>query len=103
MSYMFSILDLTLRCKSDINDLVVITAMQGWVGGGGGVAFGNVFMTVGEEQVKATEEPKEVLRLIEEHALGGENKFFHGDRIGLTDIVFGWYAGWLPAFEKRLA
>ncbi|KAM7501534.1 hypothetical protein LguiB_000438 [Lonicera macranthoides] len=66
-----------------------------------GNAFVNVFRTVGEEQVKATKEAKEVMRLIEEHALlEVENKFFRGDRIGLIDIVFGWYAGWLPSFEE---
>lgn len=66
-----------------------------------GSAFANIFRTVGEEQVKATKEAKEVMRLIEEYALlGGENKYSRGDRIGLIDIVFGWYAGWLPSFEE---
>ncbi|KAM7501538.1 hypothetical protein LguiB_000442 [Lonicera macranthoides] len=65
-----------------------------------GRAFVNVFHTVGEEQVKATKEAKEVLRVIEEDALGGENKFFNGSKIGLIDIVFGWLAGWLPIFEE---
>ncbi|KAM7496179.1 hypothetical protein LguiA_020593 [Lonicera macranthoides] len=63
-------------------------------------AFVNVFHTVGEEQVKATKKAKEVLRVIEEGALGGENKFFNGSKIGLIDIVFGWLAGWLPIFEE---
>ena len=50
--------------------------------------------------MKATKEAKEVLTVIEEHALGGKNKFFCGNKIGLTDLVFGWLAGWLPVFEK---
>ncbi|KAM7501536.1 hypothetical protein LguiB_000440 [Lonicera macranthoides] len=65
-----------------------------------GSVFGNVFRTVGEEQVKATKEAKEVLRVIEEHALGGKNKLFCGDKIGLTDLVFGWFAGWLQVLEE---
>ncbi|KAM7496171.1 hypothetical protein LguiA_020585 [Lonicera macranthoides] len=65
-----------------------------------GRAFVHVFHTVGEEQVKATKEAKEVLRVIEEDALEGENKFFNGNTIGLIDIAFGWLAGWLPIFEE---
>ncbi|KAM7501535.1 hypothetical protein LguiB_000439 [Lonicera macranthoides] len=48
----------------------------------------------------ATKEAKEVLRVIEEDALEGENKFFNGNTIGLIDIAFGWLAGWLPIFEE---
>ena len=65
-----------------------------------GTAFFTVLRTVGEEQVKAAKEAKEVLRVIEEHAFGGKRKFFCGDKIGLTDLVFGWLAGWLPVFEE---
>ncbi|KAM7501532.1 hypothetical protein LguiB_000436 [Lonicera macranthoides] len=65
-----------------------------------GSTFGTVNRTVGEEQVKATKEAKEVLRLIEEHALGGKNKFFCGNKIGLTDLVFGWLTDWLQVFEE---
>ena len=62
-------------------------------------AFYNFFLTVGEEQVKATKEAKELLKVIEEHGLG-EKKFFGGDKIGLTDIAYGWIAGWLDLLAE---
>ncbi|XP_065624285.1 probable glutathione S-transferase [Quercus suber] len=49
------------------------------------------FTTGGQEQVKATEEVKELLGILEEHGLG-EKKFFGGSEIGLTDLAFGWIA-----------
>ncbi|XWS36518.1 hypothetical protein CRYUN_Cryun20dG0091700 [Craigia yunnanensis] len=64
-----------------------------------GPIFFNFFHTVGEEQVKATEEAKELLKIIEEYGLG-EKEFFGGDKIGLTDIVYGWIACWLDAFAE---
>ena len=60
--------------------------------------FYKFFHTVGEEQVKATEEAKELLKIIEEYGLG-EKKFFGGDKIGLTDIAYGWIACWLDVLE----
>ncbi|XVF32281.1 hypothetical protein REPUB_Repub17cG0068300 [Reevesia pubescens] len=57
------------------------------------------FHSVGEEQVKATKEAKEVLKIIEEDGLG-EKKFFGGDKIGLTDIAYGWIACWLNVLAE---
>ncbi|KAL4596713.1 hypothetical protein ACB092_12G182900 [Castanea dentata] len=42
----------------------------------------------GQEQVKATEEVKELLGILEEYGLG-EKKFFGGNNIGLADLAFG--------------
>ncbi|XP_059660214.1 glutathione transferase GST 23-like [Cornus florida] len=62
-------------------------------------AFYALFRTVGEEQVKATNEAKEVLKIMEERALG-EKKFFGGNGIGMSDLAFGWIAGWLDAMGE---
>ncbi|KAK3032174.1 hypothetical protein RJ639_034999, partial [Escallonia herrerae] len=62
-------------------------------------AFYGLFTTTGEEQVKNIKEAKEVLKIIEEQGLG-KRKFFNGDSIGLTDIVFGWIAGWLDILTE---
>ncbi|KAF8402028.1 hypothetical protein HHK36_012982 [Tetracentron sinense] len=56
------------------------------------------FRTVGEEQEKAKKESLEMLKTIEEHALGGK-KFFGGDTIGLVDLAFGGIAHWLGVIE----
>ncbi|CAN4080237.1 unnamed protein product [Withania somnifera] len=61
--------------------------------------FFQIFHKIGEEQAKATDDAKEVLRIIEEHGLG-EKKFFGGDTIGLTDIAFGWIAFWLEVIQE---
>ena len=57
------------------------------------------FITGGQEQVKATEEAKELLGILEEHGLG-ENKFFGGSDIGLADLVFGWIACLLEILQE---
>lgn len=57
------------------------------------------FQTVGEEREKASKEAKQQLKVIEEHGLG-DRRFFGGDEIGMTDLVFGWIAGWLQHMEE---
>ncbi|XP_039025033.1 probable glutathione S-transferase [Hibiscus syriacus] len=52
------------------------------------------FHSVGEEQAKATKEAEELLKTIEEDGLG-DKKFFGGEKLGLTDIAYGWIACWL--------
>ncbi|XP_010243635.1 PREDICTED: glutathione transferase GST 23-like [Nelumbo nucifera] len=64
-----------------------------------GATFIAVFWSVGEQQEKAFREASEVLRTIEERALG-EKKFFGGDRIGMVDIAFGWIALWMEVMEE---
>ncbi|KAL6208887.1 hypothetical protein ACLB2K_019830 [Fragaria x ananassa] len=57
-------------------------------------ALYSFLITEGEQQVKATEETQEQLRILEEQGLG-DKKFFGGDDIGMADLVFGWLAWWL--------
>ncbi|XP_062079359.1 probable glutathione S-transferase [Humulus lupulus] len=59
------------------------------------------FQTVGEEQEKATEEAREVLKVIEEHGLK-ERKFLGGEKVGMADLALGWIAGWLEKMEEAL-
>ncbi|XAR61019.1 Glutathione transferase [Bertholletia excelsa] len=59
------------------------------------------FHTVGEEQAKATSEARELLKIIEERALG-DKKFFAGDDIGMIDIAYGWIAILLEVLEDAV-
>ncbi|XP_010243633.1 PREDICTED: glutathione transferase GST 23-like [Nelumbo nucifera] len=61
--------------------------------------FFAVFWSVGEEQEKALKEAPEVLKTIEERALG-EKKFFGGETVGMVDIAFGWLAHWIGPMEE---
>ena len=61
--------------------------------------FLKFFRAVGEEQVKASKEAKELLKVIEERGLG-EKKFFGGDQIGMADIAYGWIACWLDVLAE---
>ncbi|KAK3187767.1 hypothetical protein Dsin_027328 [Dipteronia sinensis] len=55
-----------------------------------------MFRSSGEEQEKFKKESLEMLKTIEEMALGDhEKKFFGGDQISLVDIAFGAHAHWL--------
>ncbi|KAM5563241.1 putative glutathione S-transferase [Rosa sericea] len=57
------------------------------------------FITEGEQQVKATKEAQEQLRILEEQGLG-DKKFFGGDEIGMADLEFGWLARWLEVLSE---
>ncbi|XP_027365377.1 glutathione transferase GST 23-like [Abrus precatorius] len=52
------------------------------------VSFMSFFVTVGEELQKATNEVREVLKILEETV--GDKKYFGGEEIGLLDIILGW-------------
>ncbi|EOY05458.1 Glutathione S-transferase tau 7 [Theobroma cacao] len=55
--------------------------------------------TGGEEQEKAAKELLEMLKIIQEKALG-EKKFFGGDTINLVDISYGVLAYWLKIMQE---
>ncbi|PRQ58916.1 putative glutathione transferase [Rosa chinensis] len=57
------------------------------------------FITEGEQQVKATKEEHEQLRILEEQGLG-DKKFFGGDEIGMADLAFRSLAWWLPVMSE---
>ncbi|XP_024163336.1 probable glutathione S-transferase [Rosa chinensis] len=57
------------------------------------------FFTGGEQQVKATKEGQEQMRILEEQGLG-DKKFFGGDEIGMADLEFGWLAWWLEVMSE---
>ncbi|KAG7997170.1 hypothetical protein I3843_01G198800 [Carya illinoinensis] len=63
------------------------------------LAMWMVYRTSGKEQEKAMKETFEMLRVIEEHALGS-TKFFGGEEIGIVDIAFGQIAEWLGVIEE---
>ncbi|CAN4090989.1 unnamed protein product [Withania somnifera] len=72
-----------------------------WVkfAGDKGHCIGTMYYTSGEKQEKAIKETIEMLKIIEEQALGEENKFFGGEKIGIVDIAFGVIPHWLEVIE----
>ncbi|KAA8527855.1 hypothetical protein F0562_035276 [Nyssa sinensis] len=63
-----------------------------------GAAMWKMFRNTGEECEKAVKECLEMLRNLEDHALG-KNKFFCGETIGIVDTAFGGIAHWLGVIE----
>ncbi|KDP33368.1 hypothetical protein JCGZ_12917 [Jatropha curcas] len=58
-----------------------------------------VFRTSGQEQEKAVKETVEMLKTIEENAMG-EKKYFGGDKINMVDIAYSGIAYWLGGIEE---
>ncbi|KAK2993351.1 hypothetical protein RJ640_007618 [Escallonia rubra] len=54
-----------------------------------GIVTWSMYRTSGEEQQKAIKNSLELLKNIEEHALG-QKEFFGRKRIGIIDIALGW-------------
>ncbi|KAL6130561.1 hypothetical protein ACLB2K_068940 [Fragaria x ananassa] len=57
------------------------------------------FQRAGEGQIKAVKEAQECLKILEEHF--PEEKFFDGDKIGMTDLSLGWLAFWFEGMEEE--
>ncbi|XP_021806047.1 probable glutathione S-transferase [Prunus avium] len=57
------------------------------------------FRKIGDEQAKAVKDAQEIMTILEQHSLG-ENKFFNGDEIGMTDLAFGLITFWLEVMEE---
>lgn len=49
---------------------------------------------------KAAKDVREALKILEEQALNGENKFFGGDEIGLVDLAIGVIATTFGVIEE---
>ncbi|XAR62725.1 Glutathione transferase [Bertholletia excelsa] len=64
-----------------------------------GPVFFNLFRTTGEAQEKTGEEVAQILKTIEEKALG-DNNFFGGNTLGLVDLSFGWLPHWFEVTEQ---
>lgn len=65
------------------------------------IQYGATKVAIEEEKEKAAREMMEVLKILEDQALG-DNKFFGGDNINLVDISYGPCAYWLPAMEEAV-
>lgn len=61
--------------------------------------FVSFFITAGEEHKKAAKEAKELLKMLEEQALG-EKKYFGGEEIGIVDLAMGWMAASFGVIEE---
>ncbi|KAJ6755727.1 GLUTATHIONE TRANSFERASE GST 23-LIKE [Salix purpurea] len=65
-------------------------------------AFGAFYVASEEEErEKAAKDIVEVLKILEDQALG-DKKFFGGDNINLVDISYGPSAYWLPAMGEAV-
>ncbi|XP_042488525.1 probable glutathione S-transferase [Macadamia integrifolia] len=65
-----------------------------------GPVFFAAFKAVEEEQEKTVKASMEVLKTLEDHALGDE-KFFGGNRIGLIDLVLA-FIYWMEVMEEAI-
>ncbi|KAM1153068.1 hypothetical protein FF1_035562 [Malus domestica] len=63
------------------------------------VPFAKFFVADGEEHEKAAKEVKDLLKILEEQALG-EKEFFGGSEIGLADLALGFIASSFGVIEQ---
>ncbi|XP_052188521.1 glutathione transferase GST 23-like [Diospyros lotus] len=63
-----------------------------------GLIFYDLFRSTEETKEQAGREVAQVLRTLEEQALG-DGKFFGGDSLGFVDISYGWLAYWFEVME----
>ncbi|KAK1591823.1 hypothetical protein Q3G72_014237 [Acer saccharum] len=67
-----------------------------------GLAVWRTFRSTGDELEKAIKESLEMLEIVEEHGLLGDNKYFNGEKIGMVDIALGSIVYWLGVNEEVL-
>ncbi|KAK4281361.1 hypothetical protein QN277_012866 [Acacia crassicarpa] len=65
------------------------------------IAFMSFYLAQGEEHEKGTKEAKQVLKVLEEQAVG-KRKYFAEDEIDLVDLVVGWMARLFGSIEKAV-
>ncbi|TQD95918.1 hypothetical protein C1H46_018407 [Malus baccata] len=63
------------------------------------VPFAKFFVADGEEHEKAAKEVRDLLKILEEQALG-EKEFFGGSEIGLADLALGFIASTFGVIEQ---
>ncbi|KAM1483756.1 hypothetical protein TB2_035024 [Malus domestica] len=63
------------------------------------VPFAKFFVADGEEHEKAAKEVRDLLKILEEQALG-EKEFFGGSEIGLADLALGFIASSVGVIEQ---
>ncbi|KAK8611461.1 hypothetical protein V6N13_131510 [Hibiscus sabdariffa] len=61
-------------------------------------AIWRVFVTQGKEREEAMEASLENLKFVEEELEG--KRFFGGDKIGLADLAFGWFANLIGVLQQ---
>ncbi|XAR48892.1 Glutathione transferase, partial [Bertholletia excelsa] len=66
-----------------------------------GPIIGAMFLATGAELKQAAQGCLEILRTVEEHALG-DKKFFGGEKVGLADLAFGGIAHWFEVMEEMV-
>ncbi|CAI9752765.1 unnamed protein product [Fraxinus pennsylvanica] len=61
--------------------------------------FFSFYLATEEDKEKETKEVLEILKIIQDQALG-DKKFFGGNKIGLLDLSFGWLAHWFECTQE---
>nr|GMC99567.1 probable glutathione S-transferase [Ipomoea batatas] len=64
-----------------------------------GQCIGRMYYSTGEEQAKAIEETLEMLRIVEEGAVGEERFMCGGETVGMVDLAFAVIPQWLEVIE----
>ncbi|KAK7290439.1 hypothetical protein RIF29_04870 [Crotalaria pallida] len=65
-----------------------------------GLAVFTLFLSIGEKPEKAIKDSQEFLRVIEDHCLCDDKKFYAGDNINIVDIALGGIIHWLEVIQE---